>query len=471
MPNEPREGDVVADKYRLEALIGSGAMGRVFRARHLLLGHAVALKFLHESIERDDLRSRFTREAQSTMAIRSEHVVQVFDFGFLPSQTPYIVLEYLEGQDLRALLRERGALPVQRAVDLILQVCAGLAAAHAAGIVHRDLKPQNLFLVHRAGGMPVIKILDFGVSKVESRSQSAHELTATDALIGSPAYVSPEQIRDARNVDERADIWSLGIVLYMLLGGDKPFAGETVAALCASIVVDPPRPLRDRTPAVPAALEDVIFRCLEKRRDQRMPNVSALADALEPFASTAGKASAELTRSTYVPRAIATTAAPTATPVSVLDATDATMTATATEAARAARGPSDTERAAHTRKRTVSMLVLVVSVTASAAWLSSRFRAPEQSAAAAASTPTPTSTPTSTSTSTMTGRSPEGTESGPVDGAARTLVTSTSTSTATSAEGPPQPARRLRPVARPPSAPKAGPKKGQVDRNGVPILD
>lgn len=172
------------------------------------------------------------------------------------SQTPYIVLEYLEGQDLRALLRERGALPVQRAVDLICRFARDsrrpTRQASCTGISSR--RTSSSFTAR--AGCRSIRILDFGVSKVESRSQSSHELTATDALIGSPAYVSPEQIRDARNVDERADIWSLGIVLYMLLGGDKPFAGETVAALCASIVVDPPRPLRNRTPGVPAALGD-----------------------------------------------------------------------------------------------------------------------------------------------------------------------------------------------------------------------
>jgi serine/threonine-protein kinase len=172
-PDElPVEGDVVASKYRVERLVGEGAMGRVFRARHLLLGHDVAIKLLRTSVGSDELRTRFMREAKATMALRSDHIVRVFDLGVLPSNTPYMVLEYLEGTDLRALLETRGALPVAETVDYVLQACEALAEAHLNGIVHRDLKPQNLFLTRRSNGTACIKLLDFGVSKFEARSDS-----------------------------------------------------------------------------------------------------------------------------------------------------------------------------------------------------------------------------------------------------------------------------------------------------------
>jgi eukaryotic-like serine/threonine-protein kinase len=289
----PAEGDVIADKYRLEHLVGEGSMGRVFRAHHLLLGHSVAIKFLRASIDSDDLRTRFTREARATMALRSDHVVRAFDLGVLPSNIPYMVLEYLEGTDLRSHLETRGALPVEEAVDYVLQVCEALAEAHLNGIVHRDLKPQNLFLTRRPNGTACIKLLDFGVSKFEMRSGSRDELTMSHTLLGSPVFISPEQIRDSRSVDARADVWSLGVVLYMLVGGGRPFDGEGLGATCAAIMVDPPRPLAARCPAVPPALETIVLRCLEKSRERRTPHVAELARSLLSFASAGGRLSAE----------------------------------------------------------------------------------------------------------------------------------------------------------------------------------
>lgn len=287
----PLEGDVIAEKYRIERLVGEGAMGLVFRAHHLLLGHTVAIKLIRAAVETDDLRARFSREAKATMALRSDHVVRVFDLGILASTTPYMVLEYLEGTDLRALLDTHGALPVEEAVDYVLQACEGLAEAHLNGIVHRDLKPQNLFLTRRPNGTPCIKLLDFGVSKFEPRSGSKDELTMSHVMLGSPVYISPEQIRDSSKVDARADVWSLGVVLYMLLGGGRPFEGEGVGGTCAAIMVDAPRPLAARCPTVPSALEAVILRCLEKSRERRTPDVAELARSLEPFASAAGRVS------------------------------------------------------------------------------------------------------------------------------------------------------------------------------------
>lgn len=287
----------MAEKYRLEEMLGEGGMGRVFRAKHLLLGQDVAIKLLHDTADEPAARARFMREARATMSLQGPHIVRVFDVGVLASNTPYMVLELLQGTDLRGLLAARGALPVAEAVDYLLQICEGLAEAHLKGIVHRDLKPQNLFLTHLATGTPCVKVLDFGVSKLAAEAHD--DLTVSHAMIGSPAYVAPEQIRDARNVDARADVWSLGVVLYMLLGGGKPFRGEGIAAMCASIVVDPPEPLRARCPDVPAALEAVVFGCLEKRRERRIPDVAALARELAPFASDLGRTSAERLLRTY----------------------------------------------------------------------------------------------------------------------------------------------------------------------------
>jgi len=290
---------VVDDKYRVGALLGEGAMGSVYSAEHVLLGHRVAIKFLRTSVDTETVRSRFVREAKATMALRSEHIVRVFDLGVLPSKTPYMVLEYLEGIDLRALIHERGSFPVEEAVDYTIQACEALAEAHANGIVHRDLKPQNLFRTRLANGSACIKLLDFGVSKFEEQAPNDHELTTSQVLLGSPAFMSPEQIRSSSRVDARADVWSLGIVLYMLLGGGKPFEGDGLASLCASIMVDPPRPLTGRCPDVPKELEVVIFRCLEKSRDLRTSSVADLASALAPFASVEGRLRAERIGRTY----------------------------------------------------------------------------------------------------------------------------------------------------------------------------
>ena len=194
---------VVDDKYRVGALVGEGAMGRVYQAEHVLLGHRVAIKFLRTSVDTETMRSRFIREAKATMALRSEHIVRVFDLGVLPSRTPYMVLEYLDGIDLRSLLDKRGSLPVEEAVDYALQACEALAEAHANGIVHRDLKPHNLFRTRLANGGACIKLLDFGVSKFEEQTPGDHELTTSQVLLGSPAFMSPEQIRSSSRVAAR----------------------------------------------------------------------------------------------------------------------------------------------------------------------------------------------------------------------------------------------------------------------------
>jgi serine/threonine-protein kinase len=237
---------------------------------------------------------RFLREARAVVKLRGEHVVRVLDTGTLEHGMPYIVMELLEGRDLAAELAARGPLGIVEAVDWVLQACEGIAEAHATGIVHRDLKPANLFLTHRADHSPLIKVLDFGIAKMLDLARAPdYSLTKTSALMGSPHYMSPEQIRNAKSVDRRADIWALGIVLYELLAGSAPFSATAAPALLAQIVADPPRPLRPLRPDVPRGLEALINRCLEKDPARRFADVAELSRELSQFASHEGRASSE----------------------------------------------------------------------------------------------------------------------------------------------------------------------------------
>ncbi len=294
-------GDVVAGRYEVERILGAGGMGVVVAARHKQLGELVAIKLLPpEAALEGEAVARLLREARATVSIKSEHVVRVLDVGTLDSGSPYILMEYLQGSDLNELVRTKGWLPVPEAVDYVLQACEAVAEAHARGIVHRDLKPSNLFLTRGADDRPLVKVLDFGISKAlvpEEINQGSTavqiSLTATKAVFGSPLFMSPEQVRSAKRVDERTDIWSLGIILHELLTGSHPFSGETMPGVLASIAADPPEPLRKRRPDAPAELEEVIARCLVKDVAGRIQSVVELARAIAPFAPDGGKASLE----------------------------------------------------------------------------------------------------------------------------------------------------------------------------------
>jgi serine/threonine-protein kinase len=268
-------------------------MGVVVAARHATLGHRVALKLVSEANLADaDAFARFSREARVVASLESDHIVRVTDFG-MHGATPYMVMELLAGRDLGSEMRERNVLPAQEAADYLIQACDGLSVAHAKGVVHRDVKLANLFLSVRADGQRVVKVLDFGVSKLQGAAQDEPSLTRTTVMIGSPAYMSPEQLRDPRTVDARADVWSLGVALYRMLTNASPFEGLSTTALCAAIAADSPTQLRPRAPEVPGRLEAVVLRCLEKRPEARYPSVAALARELAEFASPRGKALAE----------------------------------------------------------------------------------------------------------------------------------------------------------------------------------
>ena len=287
----PRAGDVVAGKYRVESVIGTGGMGVVLGAQDTSLGRRVAIKFLAPHKARnDDANARFVREARAAASIQSEHVVRVFEVGTLPTGASYIVMEHLTGGDLAQILGSRGALPIHEAVDYVLEACEAIGEAHNRGIVHRDLKPQNLFVTHTPDGSSCVKVLDFGISKVID--EEAPNLTATDTVMGTPLYMSPEQVRSLKSVDLRSDIWALGAILFELVSASPIYEAASATALCAMIAMDPPTPLRARRPDAPPELEAVILRCLHKDPNGRYADVAALAEALAPFASERGRASA-----------------------------------------------------------------------------------------------------------------------------------------------------------------------------------
>jgi eukaryotic-like serine/threonine-protein kinase len=310
----PAADDVLAEKYRIERVLGQGGMGIVVAAMHLHLEERVAIKFLLPELAHDPaLVGRFLREGRSAIKIRSEHVVRVLDVGTLPGGTPYMVMEYLEGKNFEELLEDQGRIPVELAVDHLLQATEALAEAHALGMVHRDLKPANLFLAHRADGSPCVKILDFGITKVvDTKGVADFEATSTSIVMGSPRYMSPEQMRSTPTIDARADIWGLGIILHELIAGASPFDGATMPELLASILQDPPPPLRQLRPEVPAGVETAVIRCLEKDPTNRFADVAELTQALAPFGSPSARVSADRVSRVIRPRAPSdtTTSAP-----------------------------------------------------------------------------------------------------------------------------------------------------------------
>jgi len=277
-------GEVLAGKYRIDRVIGAGGMGVVVAAEHVQLRQLVAIKFVRpDALGSSEGLERFLREARAVVRLRSEHVARVIDVGALANGTPYMVMEFLRGSTLGALVDEESPLPIVDVVHYVIQACEALAEAHSLGIIHRDLKPENLFLTHSVSGAPLVKVLDFGVSKMESAG-GTRGLTRTSALVGSPLYMAPEQMRSARAATSRSDIWALGVVLYDLLAHALPFDAESMPELCLKVTLEPPYPLRARRPEVPPALEAVIMRCLEKDPAMRYANAAELALALAPFA-------------------------------------------------------------------------------------------------------------------------------------------------------------------------------------------
>jgi eukaryotic-like serine/threonine-protein kinase len=280
-------GQIISGRFRVEHVIGVGSMGIVLAARHLELDERVAIKFIRPEMQQlPGVLSRFAREAKAAVSIKSEHVAQVFDVGTADGIGPYIVMEYLEGHDLAAVLELEGRMPIRRAVHYVMQACEALAVAHSGGITHRDIKPENLFLT-RQGDLERIKLLDFGISKATlTGTVFGDELSSAESacLLGTPLYMSPEQIQRTAEVDHRADVWSLGAVLYELITARSAFVADSVRQVWTRILETSPTPLAAYCPEAPPSLQAVIDRALEKDPARRFQNVAELAVALLPFA-------------------------------------------------------------------------------------------------------------------------------------------------------------------------------------------
>lgn len=283
-PASQRIGTVV-DRYTIVRLLGQGGMGSVFEARHATLARRFAIKFLLPALatNREVLR-RFENEAKAAGGLEHPNLVAVTDFGRAADGAPYLVMEFLEGSDCAALLHRAGPMPIARAVGIVMQACRGLAVAHKAGIVHRDLKPENLFLCDAGDGRDLVKVLDFGIAKL--RPADAGLTTGTGTTVGTAHYMSPEQARGAGNIDQRADVWSLGVVLYELLAGRRPFEGAQFLHVIHEILTAEPAPLGDLRPDLPAGLLMAVSRAMTKDAAHRSPSVQVWADSLAPFVET-----------------------------------------------------------------------------------------------------------------------------------------------------------------------------------------
>lgn len=285
-PKQLAPGDIVDRRYRIESYLGGGGMASVYRATHVLLETPVAIKVVSPQIRLlAGMAQRFLREARAATRMKGEHVARVSDVGTMPDGAPFMVMEYLEGRDLDAVLESGEEIPVEDAVDYVLQACEALAEVHGIGIVHRDLKPANLFLTRGTDGAPFIKLIDFGISRSDSplTPRDLADLTQPDALLGSPRYMSPEQMQSTKTADSRSDIYGIGAVLYELLTHRTPHDGDTLLDIYAAATMGPPEVPSSLRSGVPSALDDVIMRCLRIDPDERFEDAAALAKALAPF--------------------------------------------------------------------------------------------------------------------------------------------------------------------------------------------
>lgn len=289
-----RVGDTIAGKYQVERVLGTGSMGVVVAAMHVDLHELRAIKLMLPGPLADaEAVGRFLREARAAARLKSDHVARIHDIGRLETGSPFIVLELLEGTDLEALLERESSVSVERAARYVAQACDAVGEAHTLGIVHRDLKPENLFLTTGPRGEERVKVLDFGIAKI-TEPDSAVKMTQMSSVFGTPLYMSPEQMRAARNADARSDVWALGVILYSLCTGRAPFLGSTITEVCSAVCTDVPIKPRDLRPEIPPELEAVMLQCLEKEPAARFANANELGAALSAFTgitSTPGRPS------------------------------------------------------------------------------------------------------------------------------------------------------------------------------------
>jgi tRNA A-37 threonylcarbamoyl transferase component Bud32 len=278
-------GRVLDGRYRVDRLLGRGGMGAVYEGRHAIVGKRVAIKMLHaEFAANEEVLRRFYREAQAAAAIGHKNIIDIMDVGVTPANEPYIVMEYLEGEDLEGMLVRTGPLGLEAACGILEPALNALAAAHSKGIVHRDLKPANIFLCHAEGGRPTVKLIDFGISKF-SGGTGTTKLTQTGSLLGTPAYMSPEQARGDQSVDHRTDVYSVGVILYQMLTGALPFVGDNYNTLLISVLTGEPRPLRELNPGIPADAEALVLKELNKDPAARSQSAIEMLEAFKGLAA------------------------------------------------------------------------------------------------------------------------------------------------------------------------------------------
>jgi serine/threonine-protein kinase len=376
-----RVGETVGGRYQIVGLLGQGGIGVVYEARHTLIGRRFAIKFLRPEHARDrEMLARFQREARAAGALESENIAAVTDFGLDEAGAPYLVMERLAGDDLGRLLGRSGRLAATRATGIALQACRGLAVAHAAGIVHRDLKPENLFVLRRADGGDLVKVIDFGIAKLRAPGGDGQGTTRNGAEMGTPCYMPPEQARGERDLDHRADVYAMGAILYEMLAGAKAHPGDSYNAILFDILDRPPTPLASLRPGLPEGLAAVVERAMAFDAAHRHASAAELADALAPFAG-GGLSPRDATGAPE--RAAGATA-----PVPVADPRAFTVRAPATDemaAARASDGGGAPD--GRTRRRLLPLVAAAVLLVAAGAVVRARqgrFGAPASRAAAVA---------------------------------------------------------------------------------------